>query len=63
MAIAKVNFYWKGKFVEAGTDAPEDAPKHVLVDEPNKVNEKSLSAHEPKPKRATKEKKLKLDKK
>lgn len=50
MAKAKVNFYWKGKYYEVGNDAPDDTPKHVLVDEP-------------KPIKKTKERKLKLDKK
>lgn len=34
MAKAKVNFYWSGKLIEAGKEAPEDAPKSLLVDEP-----------------------------
>jgi hypothetical protein len=34
MAKAKVNFYWNGKLIEAGTDAPNDAPKSLLVVEP-----------------------------
>ena len=33
MAKAKVNFYWNGKLIEAGKEAPEDAPKSLLVDE------------------------------
>lgn len=34
MAKAKVNFYWNGKLIEAGKEAPEDAPKGFVVGEP-----------------------------
>lgn len=31
MAKARVNFYWKGVYVTAGSEAPKDAPKSLLV--------------------------------
>lgn len=34
MAKAKVNFYWNGKLIEAGTEAPEGAPKSLLEPQP-----------------------------
>ena len=42
MAKAKVNFYWKGKLIEVGTEAPEDAPRSLLEEEikPKKKNGK-----------------------
>lgn len=41
MAKAKVNFYWKGVYVTAGSEAPKDAPKHVITEDPKKVVKKT----------------------
>lgn len=52
MAKAKVNFYWKGVFVEAGKEAPEDAPKSLVekkVEEP-KAKKTKRQAKNGKPK-------------
>ena len=38
---AKVNFYWKGQLVEAGKDAPKDAPKSLCTTDEKKVVKKS----------------------
>jgi hypothetical protein len=37
MAIAKVNFYWKGVLIQAGKDAPDDAPSSLVVQSDNEV--------------------------
>lgn len=37
MAKAKVNFYWKGVYIKAGTEAPKDAPKTLTTEDKKKV--------------------------
>lgn len=37
MGKAKVNFYWKGVYIEAGNDAPDDAPKSLVTNSEKKV--------------------------
>jgi hypothetical protein len=44
MAIAKVNFYWNGNLIEAGTEAPEGAPKSLTVQDEKKVVKKKEKA-------------------
>ena len=41
---AKVNFYWNGKMIEAGSEAPKDAPKSLCTPDPKKVVKKSEKA-------------------
>lgn len=38
---AKVNFYWEGKLIEAGSEAPKNAPKSLCTTE--KVAKKKVS--------------------
>jgi hypothetical protein len=44
MAIAKVNFYWNGNLIEAGTEAPEGAPKSLTVQDEKKTVKKKEKA-------------------
>ena len=38
---AKVNFYWKGVLVTAGSEAPKDAPKSLCAADEKKVVKKT----------------------
>jgi len=42
MAKAKVNFYWKGEFIVAGSDAPKDAPKRLVEAEVKQPKTKTI---------------------
>lgn len=41
MSKAKVNFYWKGVYIAAGSEAPKDAPKRLCTTDPKKVAKKT----------------------